>query len=161
MVDAGNDPITGKRRQVHRTFKAPNTKRGAAEADTALAKLIAEVEAGRAIPSSGLTAAQLIERHIVDSDLRPGDFGSGFGAPFENGAAWRFPARRAAPRRASSSAFRAVSSATVASSRATSASSSAIRSPAPTTQRLQHSARSVVDPRVPREPHVKPLNRYP
>jgi integrase len=70
VVDAGKDPITSKRRQVHRTFRAPNTKRGAAQADTALAKLIAEVEAGRALPSSGLTVAQLVERYIVDSEPR-------------------------------------------------------------------------------------------
>jgi integrase len=70
VVDAGKDPITGDRRQVHRTFKAPNTKRGAAQADTALAKLVAEVEAGRALPSSGLTAAQLVERYIVDGERR-------------------------------------------------------------------------------------------
>ena len=70
VAEAGNDPITGKRRQVHRTFKAPHTKRGDAQADTALAKLITEVEAGQAIPSSGLTVAQLIERYIVDSEPR-------------------------------------------------------------------------------------------
>ena len=29
VVDAGKDPITGERRQVHRTYRAPNTKRGA------------------------------------------------------------------------------------------------------------------------------------
>jgi hypothetical protein len=70
VVDAGKDPITGKRRQVHRTFKAPNTKRGGAEADSALAKLVAEIEAGRALPSSGLTVAQLVERYIVDGEPR-------------------------------------------------------------------------------------------
>ena len=31
-------------------------------------------------------------------DLRPGRFGCDIGAPFENGAAWRAPARRAASR---------------------------------------------------------------
>jgi hypothetical protein len=70
VVDAGKDPITGKRRQVHRTFKAPNTKRGGAEAGSALAKLVAEIEAGRALPSSGLTVAQLVERYIVDGGPR-------------------------------------------------------------------------------------------
>jgi integrase len=60
------DPVTGKRKPVYRTVHAPDTKRGAAKADTELAKLIAEVETGRTMPTSGLTVEQLIERYIVD-----------------------------------------------------------------------------------------------
>jgi integrase len=64
VVDAGPDPLTGKRRTINRTFHAPDTKRGAQLADTELAKLVAEAEAGRAAPSSGLTVAQTVERYI-------------------------------------------------------------------------------------------------
>lgn len=60
------DPVTGRRKPVYRTVHAPDTNRGAAKADTELAKLIAEVETGRTMPTSGLTVEQLVERYIVD-----------------------------------------------------------------------------------------------
>ena len=66
VVDAGPEPVTGRRRTVNRTFHAPNTKRGRQQAETELAKLVAEVETGKAAPRSGLTVAQVIERYIVD-----------------------------------------------------------------------------------------------
>jgi integrase len=66
LIVNATDPVTGKRKPVNRTVHAPNTKRGAAEADTELAKLIAEVETGRTMPTSGLTVAQLVARYILD-----------------------------------------------------------------------------------------------
>ena len=43
---------------------APNTKRGAQQADTELAKLVAEVTTGRTTPTSGITVRQLVERYV-------------------------------------------------------------------------------------------------
>jgi hypothetical protein len=60
------DPVTGKRKPVYATVHAPNNKRGAAKADSELAKLVAEVETGRTMPTSGMTVEQLIERYIDD-----------------------------------------------------------------------------------------------
>jgi integrase len=65
VVDAGPDPITGRRRTVNRTVHAPNTKRGAQQADTELAKLVAEVTTGRTTPTSGITVRQLVERYVA------------------------------------------------------------------------------------------------
>ena len=39
--------MTGKRRQIFRTVRAPNTRAGAQAADVALARLIVEVNVGR------------------------------------------------------------------------------------------------------------------
>lgn len=63
-VEAGLDPVTGKRRQVHRTVKGPNNKTGRAAAEKAMANLIVEVDAGRQVPASDVTVAQLLERYI-------------------------------------------------------------------------------------------------
>ena len=60
------DPVTGKRKPVYATVYAPNNKRGAAKADSELAKLIAQVETGRTMPTSGMTVEQLIERYVDD-----------------------------------------------------------------------------------------------
>jgi hypothetical protein len=43
-VEGPRDPITGKRQQVNRTVRAPNTRAGEKVADVELAKLIVEVE---------------------------------------------------------------------------------------------------------------------
>lgn len=59
------DPITGKRKPVYATVHAPNNKRGAGIADSELAKLVTEVEAGRELPHSGLTCGQLLERWVT------------------------------------------------------------------------------------------------
>lgn len=64
LVVNANDPVTGKRKPVYRTIPAPNTKRGRQQAETELAKLVAEVEAGRTWPTSGLTVRQLLERWV-------------------------------------------------------------------------------------------------
>lgn len=48
-VEGPKDPITGGRRQVHRTVRAPNTKAGEKVADLELAKLIVEVESQRVL----------------------------------------------------------------------------------------------------------------
>jgi integrase len=69
-VDGPPDPATGKRRQVHRTVRAPNNRAGAKLADAELAKMIVEVETGRALPSSGVTVGQLLERWV--DHRRPG-----------------------------------------------------------------------------------------
>lgn len=65
-VETGTDPLTGKRGQVHRTFHAPNTPAGERQADIALAKLVVEVEAGRAAAGTGITVDELVERYIRD-----------------------------------------------------------------------------------------------
>jgi hypothetical protein len=63
IVDAGKDPITGKRRQLNRTVRAPNTRAGAATADVELAKLIVEVSSG-ARPSAQVTVGELLLRWV-------------------------------------------------------------------------------------------------
>jgi hypothetical protein len=63
VVEAGNDPITGKRRQVDRTVRAPNTRAGEAAADVELAKLIVEVSSGAA-PSSNVTVGEPLLRGV-------------------------------------------------------------------------------------------------
>jgi integrase len=45
---------------------APNNRRGESKADSELAKLVAEVETGRTMPTSGMTVEQLVERYILD-----------------------------------------------------------------------------------------------
>ena len=64
-VEVGTDPVTGRRRRVNRTVHAPNNKRGERQADTELAKLVVEAGAQRALPPTGLTIEELIERYIV------------------------------------------------------------------------------------------------
>jgi len=68
VVDAGRDPATGRRRTVNRTVRAPDTRAGRRLADSELAKLVAEAEAGRAVPASGLTVTGLLERYIRDRE---------------------------------------------------------------------------------------------
>ena len=58
-VEGPPDPITGKRQQVNRTVRQPNTKAGAKVADVELSKLVVEVDAERVLPSSGVTLGQL------------------------------------------------------------------------------------------------------
>ena len=69
-VEGPPDPITGKRQQVYRTVRAPNTRAGAKAADVELAKLLVEVDAQRVLPSSGVTVGQLMERWLAHR--RPG-----------------------------------------------------------------------------------------
>ena len=64
VVDAGKDPITGKRRQVNRTVRAPNTRSGAQAADVELARLIVEVTSGEAAPSAHITVGELLVRWV-------------------------------------------------------------------------------------------------
>jgi integrase len=73
-VDAGSDPITGKRRQIERTLHAPDNQKGRRLAETELSKLIAEVEARRTAPRAGLTVAQVLDRWILarSPDWSPG-----------------------------------------------------------------------------------------
>jgi len=63
-VDAGPDPITGKRRHVYRTVAGPDTRTGERAARRELAKLVTEVDAGRTVPCAGTTMAGLLERYI-------------------------------------------------------------------------------------------------
>jgi integrase len=49
------DPVTGERKPVYATVHAPNNRRGEAKADSELAKLVAQVESGRTMPTSGMT----------------------------------------------------------------------------------------------------------
>jgi integrase len=69
VVNAKN-PLTGKRKPVFRTTRAPNTRRGRQQAETELAKLVTEVEARATLPSSGVTVGQLMERWVAHR--RPG-----------------------------------------------------------------------------------------
>lgn len=73
-VDGGNDPITGKRRQIERTLRAPDNRNGRRLAETELSKLVAEVEARRTAPRAGLTVAQVFDRWILarSPDWSPG-----------------------------------------------------------------------------------------
>jgi hypothetical protein len=70
LVVNAKHPLTGKRKPVFRTIRARNTRRGRQQAETELAKLVTEVEAGRALPSSGVTVGQLMERWV--ENRRPG-----------------------------------------------------------------------------------------
>ena len=65
-VDAGRDPTTGKRKQLTRTVRAPNTAKGRRQAETALAAFVTEAETGRTVATSGLLVAELVERYIAD-----------------------------------------------------------------------------------------------
>jgi hypothetical protein len=69
-VEGPPDPITGKRQQVYRTVREPNTRAGAKAADIELSKLVVEVDAQRVLPSSGVTVGQLMERWVAHR--RPG-----------------------------------------------------------------------------------------
>jgi len=66
-------------------------------------------------------------RPCASPDLRPGGFGACFGLPFENGAAWRFPARRTSPKDRVSSSMRSAWNKMKPSLRAISASRAASR----------------------------------
>jgi integrase len=70
LVVNAKDLLTGKRKPVFRTIRAPNTRRGRQQAETELAKLVTEVEAWRTLPSSGVTVGQLMERWV--EHRRPG-----------------------------------------------------------------------------------------
>ena len=63
-VEASKDPITGKRRQLNRTVRAPNTRAGARAADVELARLIVEVSSGEAAPSAHITVGELLVRWV-------------------------------------------------------------------------------------------------
>jgi hypothetical protein len=63
-VEASKDPITGKRRAVNRTVRAPNTRAGAQAADVELARLIIEVTSGEAAPSAHITVGELLMRWV-------------------------------------------------------------------------------------------------
>jgi integrase len=63
-VEGGNDPLTGKRRQIHRTVRAPDTKAGRRTAESALAKLLVDVDDERVVPGSGLTVSEVLERYV-------------------------------------------------------------------------------------------------
>jgi hypothetical protein len=70
----GIDPISGKRRQIERTLRAPDNRKRRRLAETELAKLVAEVEARRVAPRAGLTVAQVFDRWILarSPDWSPG-----------------------------------------------------------------------------------------
>jgi integrase len=68
-VNAGRDPVTGKRREVYETVKAPDNRAGAKLADARLAELVSAIEAGhdpeanhRRRSTAGITVAALAER---------------------------------------------------------------------------------------------------
>ncbi|HEX9991637.1 MAG TPA: site-specific integrase [Acidimicrobiales bacterium] len=63
--------IDNKRRFVTRTVRAPNTRTGRREAESALAKLVAEVEAGQLAATAPPTVGQVIERWLT---LRSADW---------------------------------------------------------------------------------------
>lgn len=65
-VDVGRDPLTGKRRSIYKTVHAPDNKRGRSQAESELARLVVDAEAQRALPASGLTVDQLLDRYIPD-----------------------------------------------------------------------------------------------
>jgi hypothetical protein len=69
-IEGRTDPITGRRKQVHRTDRAPGNRAGAKAADLELAKLVVEVDSRRTLPSSGVTVGQLLERWV--EHRRPG-----------------------------------------------------------------------------------------
>lgn len=69
-VEAGPDPVTGKRRHVYATHHGPDNKVGERAARKLLGELEVQVSAGRAAPKSGMTVAELIERYIVDAAPR-------------------------------------------------------------------------------------------
>jgi integrase len=64
IVDAGKDPMTGKRRQIFRTVRAPNTRAGAQAADVELARLVVEVTSGETAPSAQITVGELLVRWV-------------------------------------------------------------------------------------------------
>lgn len=64
QVYAGRD-ATGKRRQIARTVHAPNTRAGRREAESQLARLVVEVNAGHARPSDSMTVEELLARWVA------------------------------------------------------------------------------------------------
>lgn len=63
VVSAGKDPVTGRRKQVHSTFHASNTRAGEKAADLALAKLTLEVAAGQRAPGV-VRVGEFLERWV-------------------------------------------------------------------------------------------------
>ena len=64
IVDAGKDPMTGKRRQIVRTVRGRNTRAGAQAADIEPARLVVEVTSGEAAPSAQITVGELLVRWV-------------------------------------------------------------------------------------------------
>jgi integrase len=65
VVEAGTDPVTGKRRQVYRAVRG--TRR---QADEVLARLLVEVGHGSHLGSDS-TIAELLEAYLVQAELSP------------------------------------------------------------------------------------------
>lgn len=63
-VEGPRDPLTGRRRPVNATVRAPNNRAGAQAADLELAKLVVAVAAGKVAPPSNVTVAELVERYV-------------------------------------------------------------------------------------------------
>lgn len=75
-VDLGRDPVTGRRRQVERTVRAPNTRAGRRQADDELARLIVEARAGAIAAGPSMTVAELLERWVRDREPAWGPSGA-------------------------------------------------------------------------------------
>ena len=56
-VDAGRDPVTGKRITLNRTVHEPNTRAGERRADAERARMVLEAEARRDVPTASPTVA--------------------------------------------------------------------------------------------------------
>ncbi len=69
QVYAGRDERTGKRKQVTRTVRAPDTRAGRKAADAELARLVLEVEAGRHRLDHDTTLAELLEQWVTASSI--------------------------------------------------------------------------------------------
>lgn len=65
QVYAGRDERTGKRKQVTRTVRAPDTRAGRKTAEAELARLVLEVEAGRHRLDHDTTLAELLEQWVA------------------------------------------------------------------------------------------------
>jgi hypothetical protein len=61
-VEAGRDPVTGKRKQSYRTFRGSER-----EAETALARFVAEVDQGLDVEPGRLTVGTYLEEWLVAS----------------------------------------------------------------------------------------------
>ena len=68
VVPAPRDPLTGARRNVYETVKAPNNRAGAKLADARLAELIVEVSSGR-VADRGIGEHQTPKRGPTVADL--------------------------------------------------------------------------------------------
>src|SRR5262249_10120085 len=58
-VDLGLDPVTGKRRQRAETFRTKD------EAETALAKWVAEIDRGVVVDSANVTVAEYLDKWLA------------------------------------------------------------------------------------------------